>query len=93
MAAEAVPPLVARVAVARRAVAGSAVAGGAVAGGVAKLTLVLPWRSEGAAADSPPASVTRIPLLALQAGRRDSPDYMSDSPAVQELGELRETFN
>lgn len=74
MAAEAAPPLVARVAVARRAVTGGAVAGGAVAGGVTKLTLILTRRSVSAPANSSSSSMTGIPLLALQAGGRDPSD-------------------
>lgn len=93
MAANAVPPLVARVAVARRAVAGGAVAGGAVAGRVAKLALVLTRRSVAAAANSPSAAVTGIPLLALQAGGGDPPDWVRDSFALQELVQLRQALD
>lgn len=93
MAANAVPPLVARVAVARRAVAGGAVAGGAVAGRVAELALVLTRRSVAAAANSASAAVTGIPLLALQAGGGDPPDWVRDSFALQELVELRKALD
>lgn len=64
MAAAAVPPLVARVAVTGSAVAGGAIAGGAIAGVVAELALVLaPWW--------PVATTAGVALLALQAGGRD----------------------
>lgn len=87
MAAEAVPPLVTGVAVARRAVTGGAVARGAIAGGVTDLTLIFTQRPMGE--DSSSSSATGIPLLALQAGRRDPSDsWMCYSLAFQELVQL-----
>lgn len=68
MAAGAVPPLVARVAVAGGAVAGSTVAGGAVTGVVTELTLVVaPWWPVAATAE-PSATEAGVTLLALQTG-------------------------
>lgn len=46
-----------------------------------------------APANSSSSSVTGVPLLALQAGGRDPPDWMSYSLTFQELVQLREALN
>lgn len=96
MAAEAVPPFVAGVAVAGGAIAGGAVARGAVTGGIAELTLTLPRWPVGAPSHSSSSSspIRGVTLLTLQAGGRDPPDgWRSSSLPFQELIELREPFN